>query len=833
MKDVPIRMSSRNTLKRQSAIILNDYLCQTWFEHSQAKRRKTDNLISNGNDDIVVCKCENVKEETGEVNMTTDNVGDGNCFKFFHTTNLQTNGNIKSRRNIHQNDHADSELTKIGTGLKHDQDECKAVTDSTHLLKLFVVMIIIAQNLMTSFYCQQSELTKHGFGDISYNSTKYSFNDTSYNSIKYSFSDISYHTECKPHSKHKYDEIHGLYSLSRMIEHIPSETHENRLILCPASLNTFFEKIASTSSSAIDEIMIYEWNRFRSFVNFPRESPVYAIELSRAGFYYTGNFDEVVCFSCGARHSDWRSGDSPLGIHRHISPNCRFVNGNDTRNVRISDISSEGRRDSSQVSLLGNDDGTPSNGNRTVHNPTYTPTITPTHSGISTSNENGRNYGHYQGPRDSDGATDVFGIFSQRPKYPRYAVLAVRISSFENWPRYSGISPQSLAQAGLFYVGFGDNVRCFFCGGGMRNWEPQDVPWVEHARWFPRCPYVMQCQGSEFIQNVQQTADENVQQTADENVQQTSDEQNMPSAQVGPETNTKYSPRDSPTAYFSGPAGGATGHDEEADMLSSVAAQSAIEMGYTEVTVKDAVRLLREQKGMCEFDAEELVSLIMDNEEKEVQTNPYGLKEHDAEKSNPRQGNHSRGDGNSEKETDDGVASYIDDNIRSLMQENRQMREESLCRICLEESSCIVFLPCGHMVTCPRCAPAFKKCPVLSTGPRRPYLLDHRGRTHWRPHPLDNGNLIYWTTKVLSIGPRRLYPLDHGNLSTGPRRSYPLDHGNLIYWIAEALITGPRKLYILDHGGPIYWTTEILHWTTEVLSNGSRNSSNVYITLGM
>jgi hypothetical protein len=29
--------------------------------------------------------------------------------------------------------------------------------------------------------------------------------------------------------------------------------------------------------------------------------------------------------------------------------------------------------------------------------------------------------------------------------------------------------------------GFGDNVKCFYCDGGLRNWEVGDDPWVEHA----------------------------------------------------------------------------------------------------------------------------------------------------------------------------------------------------------------------------------------------------------------------------------------------------------------------------------------------------------------
>jgi hypothetical protein len=48
-------------------------------------------------------------------------------------------------------------------------------------------------------------------------------------------------------------------------------------------------------------------------------------KLASAGFYYNGNGDEVVCFNCGMKHRNWRNRDSPLEIHKQMSPNCSFV----------------------------------------------------------------------------------------------------------------------------------------------------------------------------------------------------------------------------------------------------------------------------------------------------------------------------------------------------------------------------------------------------------------------------------------------------------------------------------------------------------------------------
>lgn len=74
------------------------------------------------------------------------------------------------------------------------------------------------------------------------------------------------------------------------------------------------------------------------------------------------------------------------------------------------------------------------------------------------------------------------GINVDRPRYPTYADLAVRISSYTDWPADMTQTPHDLALAGLFYVGYDDYTRCFFCGGGLSNWEPSDDPWV--SDWF-------------------------------------------------------------------------------------------------------------------------------------------------------------------------------------------------------------------------------------------------------------------------------------------------------------------------------------------------------------
>ena len=59
-----------------------------------------------------------------------------------------------------------------------------------------------------------------------------------------------------------------------------------------------------------------------------------------------------------------------------------------------------------------------------------------------------------------------------------------------------------MADAGFYYLDDSDLVICFYCGGGLKNWEPNDNPWYEHAKWFPLCEYELKKQGMDYVKDV-------------------------------------------------------------------------------------------------------------------------------------------------------------------------------------------------------------------------------------------------------------------------------------------------------------------------------------------
>lgn len=50
--------------------------------------------------------------------------------------------------------------------------------------------------------------------------------------------------------------------------------------------------------------------------------------------------------------------------------------------------------------------------------------------------------------------------------------------------------------------------------------------------------------------------------------------------------------------------------------------------------------------------------------------------------------------------------------IKSLKEENQNLKDHQTCKICLDEPIEIVFLPCSHLAACVSCAPALRRCPI-------------------------------------------------------------------------------------------------------------------------
>ena len=68
------------------------------------------------------------------------------------------------------------------------------------------------------------------------------------------------------------------------------------------------------------------------------------------------------------------------------------------------------------------------------------------------------------------------------------------------------IEPVTMVDSGLFYSGNGDYVTCFYCGTGFSDWESDDVPNIEHIKFYPDCPFMNLMFDRQYIDKISNVA---------------------------------------------------------------------------------------------------------------------------------------------------------------------------------------------------------------------------------------------------------------------------------------------------------------------------------------
>ncbi|XP_041364408.1 baculoviral IAP repeat-containing protein 2-like [Gigantopelta aegis] len=72
--------------------------------------------------------------------------------------------------------------------------------------------------------------------------------------------------------------------------------------------------------------MRHVYTRMQTFGWWPIQLRQTPRELAKAGFFYTGDHDAVVCYFCGLRAYRWQIMDDLVMEHYRLSPRCPHVN---------------------------------------------------------------------------------------------------------------------------------------------------------------------------------------------------------------------------------------------------------------------------------------------------------------------------------------------------------------------------------------------------------------------------------------------------------------------------------------------------------------------------
>ncbi|CAL8332304.1 unnamed protein product [Gadus morhua 'NCC'] len=323
--------------------------------------------------------------------------------------------------------------------------------------------------------------------------------------------------------------------------------------------------------------MCSEDARLQTFQPWPSSAPVRPRALAQAGLFYLGEGDRVQCFCCAGMMGGWEAGDTAWGEHSKHFANCFFILGHDVGNVPSQGgaAAEEEEEEEERVALRGSG---------------VIPLLSP---------------------------SKPMGSFEERLE--SYAGIQHPIDS------------RMLASAGFYSTGGGDRVVCFQCGGGVKNWLPDEEPWMEHAKHYPGCLFLLSEKGQDFVNQVQ-----------------------------------LQEPR------RNGAASSQNGFSrQQNDVLKSEMAAAALAIGLDPVTVE---RTIRDKLCRTGSDYPSVEALIQD-----CLNNP-------ATRST------------SEEEDPSDIL--------------HRLQREKQCKICMDRDICMVFIPCGHLVSCSECSQSLGKCPI-------------------------------------------------------------------------------------------------------------------------
>ncbi|XP_072467358.1 baculoviral IAP repeat-containing protein 2-like isoform X3 [Notamacropus eugenii] len=460
-----------------------------------------------------------------------------------------------------------------------------------------------------------------------------------------------------------------------------------------------------------------ELYRMSTYSAFPVNVPVSERSLARAGFYYTGVNDKVKCFCCGLMLDNWKQGDNAIDKHKQLYPSCAFIQNLIAVNLGSSQSTFSSSMNNATRSLSS------SSGQSGYFSGSYCsfplePVTSRAAEDLSPLNTSPYSYSmstedariltyqtwpltflspldlaragfYYIGPGDMVACFACGGKLSNwepkddamsehRRHFPncpflenqiqetsRFSVSnlsmqthAARAKTFVTWPPQIPVHPEQLASAGFYYVGRNDDVKCFCCDGGLRCWESGDDPWVEHAKWFPRCEYLIRMKGQEFVDQVQARYPHLLEQLLSTSDVPGDESADLPIIHFGPGENS-----------------------EDAVMMNTPVIKSALEMGFNRNLVKQIVQSKILTTGENYKTVNEVVSDLLNAEDEKRKEEK-------------------------ERQTEE-MASGL-----PMEEQLRRLQEERTCKVCMDKEVSIVFIPCGHLVVCKECAPSLRKCPI-------------------------------------------------------------------------------------------------------------------------
>ncbi|KAH7938373.1 hypothetical protein HPB49_022955 [Dermacentor silvarum] len=413
-------------------------------------------------------------------------------------------------------------------------------------------------------------------------------------------------------------------------------------------------RIAVENDLQLRRLQASEEERFNTFSDWPLDF-LPARTLAQAGFYYLHEQDKVRCAFCKGTVHNWEPGDDPLQEHVRHFPCCPFLLNPD---------------------LAGQDECGHMSWQRARSAPECEQLLIGNRSHVLTDHWGclGSSQGVQLKGDTPPSALSGLGVSVHvGPKHPSQASPDARLRTFEKWPATCPKQPLELVSAGFFYIGLQDYTKCFHCDGGLCNWDATDDPWEEHARWFPRCQFVLLSKGEAYVAASASTSAQGQSGGADE----------------GMATELAALMRSEDVQFY-------LSQGVPAETLRAALLKHMRSQGRGFASRDELLQVLGELLALPRASADQTAqpSAANDLTITKLATNPQLESVVSRAKNSSPEG---RTEGSEPSE---------------LALENLRLKDQRLCKVCLDAEVGVVFLPCGHLVACPACASALSDCPV-------------------------------------------------------------------------------------------------------------------------
>ncbi|CAF2631346.1 unnamed protein product [Rotaria sp. Silwood2] len=410
-------------------------------------------------------------------------------------------------------------------------------------------------------------------------------------------------------------------------------------------LNTLFE------SNSLQQI------RRRTFSHWPHHAVPSSAEMIEAGFFNCNVGDRVICIYCHIICQQWTPHvDDPRELHKTLSPNCIYVKAK--------------LMNPTQSSIV------------IINEQSSTTTTTDIHSSQT---------------NNLDSLRSNYVVF-RTPCNPNFSEIPKHYASFTTWSNENSPSVDTLVQAGFFYSGRATIVTCFYCNESLKNWGSNDNPIIEHARWFPCCPYAKQLCGEDLFRKIQESKRIQKEQAKSKTSTERTGSNDMIQTNVTTNSGTLLIPNESTLSRF------------VAARLDLSISQRLLDQGFQLSIIKRddfvsdndlyvACIILRKPiEYINETKMNKSMSIVSNAVHSIVENDT------DVEMTTSSQSSIKSISNDDEYKTE---KTTINDRSQST-----NSTSSNPCVLCLTKEKQLACIPCGHMVTCVACGHSLRLCPI-------------------------------------------------------------------------------------------------------------------------